>query len=183
MKKYQQEDRHASPYTLGYRLRLLAWVLVQNSIFITPKFMSSWRCFLLRSFGCKISGRPFVSGWSKIKAPWNLSLADRSCIGPHAEIYNIDFVEIKTSAVIAQYAYLCCGSHDFEDPQWPLITAPISIGEDAFVAAKSIVLMGVKVGDFAVIGAGAVVAKDVPAEAICVGNPAKFIGKRKRYAN
>lgn len=54
---------------------------------------------------------------------------------------------------------------------------PIAIGNDVFVGANSIILKGVKVGDRSVIGAGSVVTKDIPADEIWAGNPARFIRK------
>ena len=102
-------------------------------------------------------------------------------MGPNVEIYNLAQVDIGESAVLAQYVYLCGGSHNYEDRQWPLITAPIYVGRDVFIGAKSMVLMGVSIADFAVIGAGCVVSKNVPEFTICVGNPCKFIGTRQKY--
>lgn len=55
------------------------------------------------------------------------------------------------------------------------VKAPIIIGNDVWIGAGVIILKGVKVGDGTVIGAGSVVTKDVPQNAIIVGNPAKII--------
>ena len=55
------------------------------------------------------------------------------------------------------------------------IRKPITIGDDVFVGANSIILKGVKIGDRAVVGAGSVVTKSIPADEIWAGNPAKFI--------
>lgn len=60
-------------------------------------------------------------------------------------------------------------------------TKPIVIEDDVFIGARAIVLKGVTIGKGAVIGAGSVVTKDVPAFAIAVGNPAHVVGdSRKR---
>lgn len=54
----------------------------------------------------------------------------------------------------------------------------VFIGNDVWIGRSAVVLAGVKVGDGAVIGAGAVVTKDVPAYAVVAGNPARLIRYR-----
>jgi acetyltransferase-like isoleucine patch superfamily enzyme len=54
-------------------------------------------------------------------------------------------------------------------------TAPISIGRAVFIGTRSIILKGVKIGDRAVIGAGSVVTKDIPAGCVAAGNPARVV--------
>ncbi len=61
-----------------------------------------------------------------------------------------------------------------DDPKLCGATArPIKVGRGVFVGARAIILKGVTIGDRAVIGAGAVVTKDVPARHLAVGNPAQ----------
>ena len=55
-------------------------------------------------------------------------------------------------------------------------TAPIEIEDDVFIGARAIILKGVHIHKGAIIGAGAVVTKDVPAFAVAAGNPAKIVG-------
>lgn len=54
---------------------------------------------------------------------------------------------------------------------------PITIGDDVFIGANSIILKGVTIGDRAIIGAGSVVRDDVPADCIAAGNPAVVVKK------
>jgi acetyltransferase-like isoleucine patch superfamily enzyme len=56
---------------------------------------------------------------------------------------------------------------------------PIKVGRGVFIGTQSIILKGVTIGDRAVIGAGAVVTKDVPAHHLAVGNPARLIQPKK----
>ena len=56
-------------------------------------------------------------------------------------------------------------------------TAPVHIGNYVFIGARSIICKGVTIGDHAIIAAGSVVVKDVPADEMWGGNPAKFIKK------
>lgn len=52
---------------------------------------------------------------------------------------------------------------------------PITIGDNVWLGGGAIVLPGVTIGDNSVIGAGAVVTKDVPANSVAVGNPARVV--------
>lgn len=53
--------------------------------------------------------------------------------------------------------------------------APIKIGDDVFIGARSIILKGVTIGEKSVIGAGSIVVHDIPANCIAAGNPAKVV--------
>ena len=61
---------------------------------------------------------------------------------------------------------------------WDHYRQPPSIGSDVWIASQAVVLQGVKIGDGAVIGAGAVVTRDVEPYAICCGVPARLVRKR-----
>ncbi|PAJ74472.1 transacetylase [Pseudoalteromonas sp. NBT06-2] len=59
------------------------------------------------------------------------------------------------------------------------ISEPVTIGDDVWIGANVTILKGVKVGSGAVIGAGSVVTKNIPENAIAVGNPAKVVKYRE----
>jgi acetyltransferase-like isoleucine patch superfamily enzyme len=70
----------------------------------------------------------------------------------------------------------------------PSPSEPIIIEDDCFIGYSSIILMGVKIGKGSVVGAGAVVTKEVPAGSVVIGNPARVIctvdelvQKRQKY--
>ena len=60
----------------------------------------------------------------------------------------------------------------------PLVTQPIVIGENAWLAADVFVGPGVTIGELAVVGARSVVVNDLPARKICVGQPCRPIKDR-----
>lgn len=177
---YQQKSAYDSPWSLSDRLRLLLWHSCWTLFCSwTPKPLYPWRLLWLRLFGCKIYGKPFVHQRARIQIPWNLILHDRACLGDRTHAYSLGIIEIKARATVAQEAYLCTGTHDFSEPNIPLVTAKIVIGEDAFIGARAFIMPGVKIGDGAVIGACSIVTKDLPEQTICVGQPCRAL--RPRY--
>jgi putative colanic acid biosynthesis acetyltransferase WcaF len=145
----------------------------------TPKFLNPWRLTILRLFGAKIQGIPFVHSTARIEIPWHLNLQHRACLGSRVNAYSLGLIEIHEGATVAQESYLCTGTHDFENPTMQLITEKIIIGKNSFIGARAMVLPGVVIGENAILGAQSVVTKDVPANDIFAGNPARKIGVRK----
>ncbi len=139
----------------------------------TPKPLNSWRLFWLRLFGAKIEGRPFIHQRARIQIPWHLAIGDRACVGDRANLYSLGAITLGPGCIVAQEAYLCTGDHDLSAAAKPLVTAPIVIEEDAFIGARAFILKGITVGARAVIGAGSIVTKDVPADSRVTGNPAR----------
>ena len=101
-----------------------------------------------------------------------------SCLASDVDCYNVDVIHIGANTTISQGVFLCTASHDITNSLNPLITAPIVIEDQAWVAADAFVGMGVTVGQGAVVGARAAVFKDVEPWTVVGGNPAKFIKKR-----
>ena len=93
-------------------------------------------------------------------------------------------VTIGNVVVMGPDVVLMSASHAFDDLSRPinqqgaLPRRPIVIGNDVWLGTRVIVLPGVRIGDGAVIGAGSVVTRDVPARAIVAGAPARFIRER-----
>jgi putative colanic acid biosynthesis acetyltransferase WcaF len=174
-----QSTPYDSPWTFGRRFRMLTWEFCWT-VFCrwTPKPFNRWRLLWLRLFGARLTGRPFVHQRARIAMPWNLVLADHACLGDRANAYSLGEIEIGEHATVAQEAYLCTGTHLFEDASLSLRTGKIIIASHVFVGARAFVLPGVTIGPRAVIGACSVVTRDVPAGTVVAGNPARQIGTR-----
>ncbi len=174
-----QATAYASPWSTRQKIAMAAWRAVWLVLFRpTPKPCNRWRVALLRLFGARIKGRPFVSQSARIRIPWHLELHDHACLGEHVEVYNLAPIRLKARCTVAQHVYLCAGSHDFSTPRLPLVVGEIEVGEDVFIGAAAFVMPGVQIGKGAVIGARAVVTKDMPPWTICAGNPCKPLKPR-----
>jgi len=167
-------DRGASPWSRGMRIKLLLWEYAWVLLCLwTPKPLNGWRVFVLRIFGAKLHGRPFVHQRARIQIPWNIELHDGACIGDRANLYSLDRIAIGTGAVVAQEAYLCTGTHEFGNPALPLLTAPITVEPRCFIGARAFIMPGLVIGERGIVGACSVVTKDVAAGAIVSGSPAR----------
>ncbi|KAA6351942.1 Maltose O-acetyltransferase [termite gut metagenome] len=95
----------------------------------------------------------------------DMALHDKIIIGNHVCIN--DGVQILTA------------SHDVSDSLWNHIKKPITIEDYVWIATNAIILPGVHIGRGAIVGAGAVVIKNIDPYEIVVGNPAKAIIKKR----
>ena len=77
----------------------------------TPKPLNTWRLLILRLFGARVHGNPFVHQRARIQIPWNLKLHHRACLGDRANTYSLGPVEIGEGATIAQEAYPVSYTH------------------------------------------------------------------------
>jgi putative colanic acid biosynthesis acetyltransferase WcaF len=168
-------------YSVSNKLGRLLWWTAYAALFrYSPRPLHQWRSFLLRCFGARLGKGCHIYASAKIWAPWNLECGSWACIANDAEIYNPATVFLGERAVVSQGAFLCAASHDYADPAFPLIHGAIVVGNRAWVAARAVVLMGVKIGEGSVIGAGSIVTKDVPPNTVCVGNPARVVKQISR---
>lgn len=175
----EQKSAYDSPWSDSQRFMRVLWEFCWLVFCIwTPKPFNEWRLFWLRVFDAKIHGKPFVHQRARIAIPWNLTLHDRACLGDRANAYSLGEIEIGARATVAQEVYLSAGSHDFEKPEMPLVVGRITIGEDAFIGARAIVLPGITIGARSIVGAGSVVTKDVPENVIAAGNPCRVLRSR-----
>ncbi|UCG12141.1 MAG: hypothetical protein JSU72_16800 [Deltaproteobacteria bacterium] len=103
------------------------------------------------NYGC------YVNGYG------GLTVGDRTMFGPYSMIHT--------------------ANHE-TDPNIPLqeqghIKQPVTIGKEVWIAMGVIILPGVTIGDSAIVGAGSVVTKNIPAWTLAVGNPCKVVKQRK----
>ncbi|WP_309304071.1 DapH/DapD/GlmU-related protein [Arthrobacter sp. CJ23] len=112
-----------------------------------------------------------------------ISIGNGASVGAFNVIHGGGGVTIGRDALLGPFVAIYSENHQFEDPKTPIrlqghIRKPVEIGHDVWIGAHAVVLAGVSIGDGAIVAAGAVVTKDVPARTIVGGVPAKVIGVR-----
>lgn len=173
-------SKYQNTLSLKHQIVRFIWGIVWG-LFARPLPRSlglGWKRALLRLFGAKIHPTAVIYSSAKVYFPQNLIMDAYSCLASDVDCYNVDIIHIGANTTISQGAFLCTASHDISNPLNPLITAPIIIEDQAWVAADAFVSMGVTIGQGAVVGARAAVFKDVEPWNIVGGNPAKVIKKR-----
>lgn len=149
------------------------WWLVQHwLIHPSPQFMFGWRRFLWRLFGAKVGKGVRIRPSAKVTYPWKVSVGDESWIGDEVELYSLGAIEIGANTVVSQRSYLCAGAHDYLRLDFPLVTSPIRIEDQVWIAADCFIGPGVTIGCGSVIGARSLVLSDMPGGMLCFGNPA-----------
>lgn len=167
-------------FSLGNRLRRQAWSVIWLIFFLpSPRPFHWWRRWLLRRFGARLGRYFHVHSSVRIWAPWNLVAGDYVGIGERAILYNMGKIVIGDYCVISQGAHLCGGSHDYNSPNFQLISKPIELGRHVWICAEAFVAPGVTVLDGVVVGARSVLTKSsVESWVVVAGNPAKRVGNR-----
>ncbi len=112
-----------------------------------------------------------------------LTIGAQTYIGPYVCLSGPGSVQIGKNVLIGASSSLFANNHGFSDPNTPINQQPLSckgitIEDDCWLGAGVRIMDGIRVGMGSVIGAGAVVTKDIPANSVAVGVPAKIIGQR-----
>jgi putative colanic acid biosynthesis acetyltransferase WcaF len=101
-----------------------------------------------------------------------------SCLADDVDCYSVDAVVLGDFATVSQQAMLCTATHDYNDPEFKLVTKPIAIGPRAWIGARAFIGPGIVVREGAVVGATAAVFRDVDAWTVVGGNPARLLKTR-----
>jgi acetyltransferase-like isoleucine patch superfamily enzyme len=132
----------------------------------------------------RIREHAWIQATSSLGAPGvGLVIGSGTYIGPRCVLGAGGGITIGARVTFGAGVHLLAENHEFRDGSRPIqdqgvTRAGIRVDDDVWVGNQVIVLDGVHIGHGAVIGAGAVVTKDIPPMAIAVGNPARVTGHR-----
>ena len=118
---------------------------------------------ILKSRGLKVGDNFFMAPGCVLDPAhcWHISIGNNVALGPDVYILAHDSI---------MHRFIGYGN-----------VANVKIGDDVTISTRAVILPGVTIGNRVMIGAGAVVTKDIPENSIAVGNPAKVIGTFDAY--
>ncbi len=156
---YLDINRHGGKIIIGKNLKM-------NNCYFGNQIGFNNPCTFIVGSNCSLTiGDNLGMSQSAIVAMDNVFIGNNVKIGGGSLIYATDFHSINKDV------------RKTNDDLRRCKTAPVYIGNDVFIGARCIILKGVTIGDGAIIGAGSIVTKSVPADEVWAGNPAKFIRK------
>jgi putative colanic acid biosynthesis acetyltransferase WcaF len=157
--------RHSYDKGRGFPTQAL-WVAVSTLVF-TQVWCTNWlRCAILRGFGAQIGEGVLIRHRVNVHWPWKLSIGSNSWIGAGAELYNLADIVIGSDVCISQHAFLCTAGRDRRSPSFEFDNGPIVLQNGVWLGARTTVLRGVTIGSNSVVGATALVSRDVPPDSI-----------------
>ncbi|MCD4781951.1 MAG: acyltransferase [Candidatus Omnitrophica bacterium] len=139
----------------------------------------------VRSFlGCRLIPQAprsvFIERGADFGSGKNVRLEDCACIGENARFMGEGNVHIKQHAMMGPEVLIITSDHQMMEEGFKgYVSEDVVIGEYAWIGARVIILKGVAIGRHAIVAAGAVVTRDVPAFTVVGGCPAKVIKYRK----
>ena len=157
-----------------YIYHLLTSLMPETSCFGLKRRLLLWA-------GAKVGNNVRVCSSASIMGCGELMIGDNTWIGQHCLITASSKIEIGKNVDIGPLVYLGTGTHvpqfDKERCAGDGLNKDIKIGDGCWLCARTTILPGVTVGNMTIVGAGAVVNKDLPGGITAVGIPAKVLNK------
>jgi len=178
LRRPNDASRHPRAQLPGHRrgdppIRALLWRLIGQHLFRAS--FHNWyrlRQIILWAFGADIHPQAKIRRTARIDCPWNLTMGELTALGDYAMIKARAPVKVGSGCTISQYTKILTEACDPLDTGYPIYTAPVVIGDNAWLAADTVVMPGVKVAEGVVVGARALVDRSLPEWKICAGEPA-----------
>lgn len=136
------------------------------------------RRFLYRSMGMQIGFGSTIYMGAEVRNPKNIFIGEGSVIGHRAILDGRAGIKIGSNVNLSTGVWIWTVQHDPQCGQFSDVSGSVVISDYAWISCRAIILPGVKIGEGAVVAAGAVVTKDVEPYTIVGGVPAKKIGNR-----
>lgn len=140
----------------------------------------SWtvrRWFYARN-GMRIGDGSRIGVGTVVICPQNIQIGKRTIVNEHCVLDGRGGLMIGHDTSVSMYSKLLSASHEADSPAFRYYTKKVVLGDHVWMGTAAVVLDGSRIGNYAVIGANAVVKGRVAEKSVMVGNPAHEIRKR-----
>lgn len=138
------------------------------------------RILVARAWGARISSDATLYHGFQIRNARGLRIGSRTSIGDGAILDARGGLSIGADVNLSTGVSIWTAQHGWNDPGFAFESAPVSIGDHAWISTKVIILPGCTIGEGAVVAAGAVVTTDLAPWGLYAGVPAKLKGHRNQ---
>lgn len=136
------------------------------------------RVKLLCALGAKAGRNVNVRGGLTVFEWFNFTFGDSTYVGNQCTFDGAERITIGERVNLAYGVTIITGTHHIGPARCragSMAPRPVTIGDGCWIGARVTILPGVTIGNGAVVGAASVVTKDVPADTVVVGNPARIV--------
>lgn len=156
----------------GFKLRVLSVVGSLPSHF--------FRRAAYRALGMRLGRQAVVYGGAEIRNPKGIEIGEGSIVGNRAILDGRMGIRIGKNVNLSTGVWIWTVQHDYRDSEFGDTGGAVEIGDRAWISCRAIILPGVRIGEGAVVAAGAVVTSEVAPYTVVGGVPAKHIADRPR---
>ena len=153
-----------------------------SSFFMWLPSLHVRRCYLRLFLGGMGKGN-YIARNIDIREPHNIHMGNHNVINKHVVLDGRGGLTIGNNVDIAQDTQIWTYQHDKNDSKHGGQGKPVIISDYSWIAARVTILPGVTIGKGAVLGANAVVTRNVSEMAVVAGNPAKVVSQRENDLN
>lgn len=174
-----------SPHGFKITLAMLLNGFLRLYIYINSRLYSHHlRDFIIKYVLClDMKENVVIYNSVELREPWKISIGKGSIIGDGNVLDGRNGIKIGNNVVFASNVSIWTEQHDHRDPWFRCETQkklPVEIGDRAWIGPNTVILHSVKIGEGAVVAAGAVVTKNIEPYSIVAGIPARKIGERNK---
>ena len=161
------------------RFTQIVWLLTQCAFFDTAfPWPYSIKRFLLRRFGGDVGKGVVLRSRIYIHSPWMLDIGNHCWIGDGCQLLSVAKITFEDHVALAHQVYIAAGGHDIRSATMVPKNEPITVKSGTWIASCAFIGPGVTVHENTVVGAAAVVMKDVGPNEVIAGNPGRVIRER-----
>ena len=156
--------------------------MINKVISKLERWFLNWKTAQIKSAFKHCGKNVSVDATCQIIYPQNFEIGDNSLIAPYTTVYSAFGVTVGKNCLISSNCGISSINHVInsddrhrDDQENVKYSKPVVINDNVWIGMNVCILPGVSIGKNSIIGSGSVVTKNVPANEIWVGNPAKFI--------